>query len=43
MKLIPKEELGLWCVRPLSTIFQIFRAKKSALLVEETGILLETN
>ena len=39
----PKEGLGLWCVRPLSTIFQIFRGKKSALLVEETGIPLETH
>jgi hypothetical protein len=34
---------GVRVIRPLSTIFQLFRGKKSVLLVEETGIPLETH
>jgi len=30
--------LGLWCLTPLSTIFQLNRGWRSVSLVEETGV-----
>jgi len=34
--------LGIWCLTPLSTIFQLYRISwQSVLLVEETGVLGE--
>ena len=33
--------MGLWCLTPFSTIFQLYRGR-SVLLVEETGYLDKT-
>ena len=30
--------VGLWCLTPLSRIFQLFRDGHAVLLVEETGV-----
>ena len=35
--------LGLWCLVPLSTIFQLCPSWRSVLLVEETGVLGENH
>ena len=38
-RLLPLRELSLWCLMPLSTIFQLCRGgHDSVLLVEETGV-----